>query len=88
MAAAESSSRSERWTPGTESRLPLPILSRFRHGDERLAGPHDERLREVHPAALAHGRRRQQTQALAGSGFDLEDFHPPPRLDALQVEAG
>ena len=43
---------------------------------------------QVHPAALAHGRRRQQAQPLAGAGVDLEDRHPPPGLDAFQVEAG
>ena len=59
-----------------------------RHRNERLAGPHDDRLREVHPAAFANGRRRQQAQPLAGAGVDLEDRHPPPGLDALQVEPG
>ncbi len=38
--------------------------------------------------SFAHGRRRQQAQPLAGAGVDLEDRHPPPGLDALQVEAG
>jgi hypothetical protein len=57
------------------------------HRNERLAGPHDDRFREVHLAALANGGGRQQAQALAGAGVDPEDFYPPPGLDAFQVEA-
>src|SRR5947209_4477040 len=60
----------------------------FRHRNEGIAGPYDDRLREVHPAAFANGGGRQEAQALATVGVDLEDLHPPPGPDALQVEAG
>ncbi len=65
------------------------VAARFdRHGDRPLAGPHDDRLREVHPAAFVHGGRRQQTQALASARVDLEDRATPPGLDSFQVESG
>src|SRR5437899_2150359 len=28
-------------------------------GDQYIAGPHDDGVRKLHPAAVAHGRRRQ-----------------------------
>src|SRR5437763_11205052 len=67
---------------------PTQVTLPVRHRNERLPGPHDDRFGEVHPAALAHGGGRQQAQALAGAGVDLEDRDTPPGLDALQVEAG
>ena len=58
----------------------------FRHGDERFAGPNDNRRLQVHPTSVAHGAGRQQTQSLSGAEVDLEDRDTPPGLDALQVE--
>jgi len=49
---------------------------------------HDDLLWKVYPAALAYSYGRQQAQPLAGAGVDLEDRHPPPGLNALQVEPG
>ena len=60
----------------------------FRHGDERFAGPNDNRRLQVHPTSVAHGGRRQQVQPLACAGVDPEDLHRPPGLNALQVEPG
>src|SRR5262249_53627926 len=54
---------------------------------KRFAGPHQDRVGTVYPAGFAHGRRRQQTQALPGSWVDLDERHPPPRFDPLQVES-
>ncbi len=35
----------------------------------------------------ADARSHQRAQAFATGGFDLEDFYPPPGLDAFQVAA-
>jgi hypothetical protein len=59
----------------------------FPHRNECLAGSHNDWLQEVHPAAFAHGGRRQQAQALAGAGVDLEYRDTPPDLDAFQMKA-
>src|SRR5437660_10302417 len=67
------------------SSLSLPLFSRFRYDDERLSRPHDDRLHEVHPAAFANGRIRQQVQPLATVRVDLVHHHSPSGLDALQV---
>lgn len=64
------------------------IILLFRHRNERLAGPHDNRLQEVYPAALAHGDGRQQAQPLVAAGVDLEDRDTPPGLDNFQAVAG
>ena len=53
-----------------------------------LAGSHDDRLLKVHPAAVANSGRRQQAKPLAGDRVNLENRHPPPGPDALQVEPG
>jgi hypothetical protein len=58
-----------------------------RHRNERLTGPHDNRLTEVHPTALSNCGGRQQTEALAGGGVNLVDLHQPPGFHSLQVEA-
>jgi hypothetical protein len=60
----------------------------FRHGDERFAGPHADRLGQVHPASRTHGRQRQQAQPLSRPRVDLEDRDTSPGLDAFQMEAG
>ena len=59
-----------------------------RRRDEPLTGPHDDRLGQVHPAAVADRRRGDQAQPLAGCGVELEDRDLPPGLDAFEVEAG
>jgi hypothetical protein len=58
-----------------------------RHRYERIAGPHHDRLRNVHPATFTHGRRRHYSQPLAGARVNLEDFYLPPGLDAFEVKA-
>jgi hypothetical protein len=64
----------------------LVNLVAFWHSDERFTGPHNDRLKQVHPSTLAHGRRRQQAEAVAGAWVNLEDGHMPTNLDAFQVE--
>src|SRR5262245_11257815 len=57
------------------------------NGNERIPGPDNDWLGEVHPAALTHSRSRQQTQALPGAGVNLEDHHLLPSLYTFQVKA-
>src|SRR5260370_37739022 len=81
-------------SPCSFSPVPIAIPSRFvkpplfRYGDERFPGPHGDRLRQVHPAAVTYGCRRQQAQPLAGARVDLEDAHLLSDLHAFQMEAG
>jgi hypothetical protein len=56
----------------------VPLLYLFRDSDERLAGPHDDRLLKVNPAAVGKSGRRQRAQALAIAGVALEDPDIPP----------
>src|SRR5205085_1944733 len=84
------------WPPWSRTRCPGQVVQgpyrspgrRVWNGDERLAGPHEDRPWEVHPAALARGRRRQQDQPFARPWVDPENFDLPPGLHAVQVEAG
>src|SRR5262249_9941848 len=87
VANARPTCPSHRPQPTARRRL-CSLAFSFGNGDKRFAGPHDDRLREVHPAALAYGSGRQQAQTLAAAGVDLEDLDPPPGLDAFQMKAG
>jgi hypothetical protein len=63
------------------------LIVRIWHDDEGFAGPHDNRLGQVHPTAFANGRRHQQPEALAGAGVDLEYRDTPHGLNAFEVKA-
>ena len=60
--------RIDGWKCDCSSGSCFAALKRLRPGDEGFTGHHGDRLREVHPAALAHARRRQQSlPPLSGS---------------------
>src|SRR5207248_8027973 len=61
--------------PPAPSVLAFPTRRSSDLSDERLASPHDERLREIHPTAGARDGGRQQPETLARDGVDLEDRH-------------
>jgi hypothetical protein len=59
---------------------------RFRHSDERFSGRDENRLRQIHPTAIAPDCCRKQAQPLAGGKVDLDDLHELSDLDFLQVK--
>jgi hypothetical protein len=64
------------------------MLSRFRNRNERTTRPHDDRLRQFHPAAFTHRRCRQKTEPLAGAGVNLEHRNLPTDLNSFQMKTG
>ena len=71
---------------GKGTLVPSALAIEGTGGDEHFAGPHDNRLRQVHSAIMA--RRRQQAHLVACAGVHLEHRDTPPDLDAFNVEAG
>jgi len=64
-----------------------PVVGFTGNGNEGLSRPHNDRLGQVHPSALAHYGSCDESQAFAGVGVDFENGNRLAGYWAFEVES-